>query len=43
MPILNVFFIENLLQNRGHLDEKSGIDEFEKIVKEMKNFIKQNR
>ena len=40
MPILNVFFIENLLQNCGHLDEKPGIDEFEKNCKRNEEFHK---
>ena len=37
------FRLENAPRNRGHLDEKPGIDEIEKIVRDMKKFIKQNR
>ncbi|MFC0034101.1 polymorphic toxin-type HINT domain-containing protein [Cardiobacterium valvarum] len=37
------FRLENAPRNRGHFDEKPGIDEIEKIVRDMKKFIKQNR
>jgi len=43
MPILDIFFIENLLQNRGHLDEKPGNSGIRDIVDKMQAFIKKER
>ena len=37
------FRLENAPRNRGHLDEKPGKNDIERIVRDMKNFIKQNR
>jgi hypothetical protein len=43
MPILNVFFYKMHYETVNILIRNQGLMNLKKIVKEMKNFIKQNR